>query len=222
MTKVGVILSRGGSPFGAAIQILRDCGYEIEPVVVTDRDCGAEDLCRQLNIPVHRIEEVDKIKFSKECGEFLFKENKVEWAILFFTRLVTSDLYQRGLCINIHPSLLPAFPGLSAIKKAYESKVRLIGVTAHVVDHTIDKGQILCQVVASVSPAGQSIHDYERISFAQKIYIFLIVCELSIKGMLFEHALENQHGKILIISCTKLQKAFNEFLEKEGITWSQQ
>jgi phosphoribosylglycinamide formyltransferase-1 len=51
-----------------------------------------------------------------------------------------------GKIINIHPSLLPAFKGLNAIEQAFESGVKITGVTTHFVDKTLDGGKIIDQI----------------------------------------------------------------------------
>ena len=56
----------------------------------------------------------------------------------------------RDRILNIHPSLLPAFPGLDAIRQAWEHGVRVTGCTVHLVDDTLDGGPILAQSAVDV------------------------------------------------------------------------
>lgn len=58
-----------------------------------------------------------------------------------------------GRILNLHPALLPAFPGLEGPKKALEAGVRVTGVTVHFVDEGLDSGPILLQVPVSVKPS---------------------------------------------------------------------
>lgn len=63
-------------------------------------------------------------------------------------RIITSTLVEPffyGKLINIHPSLLPAFPGIRAIEQAWEYGVKLTGVTVHYVDGGLDSGPIIAQ-----------------------------------------------------------------------------
>lgn len=72
----------------------------------------------------------------------------VEWIVLAgFMRILSSDFVgkYRDKIVNIHPSLLPAFPGTSAIKDAFEYGVKVTGVTVHLVDELMDHGPILSQ-----------------------------------------------------------------------------
>ncbi len=69
-----------------------------------------------------------------------------------FLRIVSADFLAAfpDRVINIHPSLLPAFPGLHAQRQAWEYGVRVTGCTAHVVDAGVDTGPILCQEAVPV------------------------------------------------------------------------
>lgn len=68
--------------------------------------------------------------------------------------------------INIHPSLLPAFPGASAYRQAYERGVKIVGVSAHIVTMDLDEGPIICQDSLKVRP-GESLS--EIIARGQKL-----------------------------------------------------
>jgi phosphoribosylglycinamide formyltransferase-1 len=69
-----------------------------------------------------------------------------------FMRLLSPDFIEayRGRILNIHPSLLPAFPGLDAQRQAIEHGVKVSGCTVHFVDETLDGGPIIVQRVVPV------------------------------------------------------------------------
>jgi len=71
-----------------------------------------------------------------------------------FMRILTEGFVKkfRGRLINIHPALLPAFPGAHAIKDAWDAKVKETGVTVHFVDSGVDTGPIILQEKVSVLP----------------------------------------------------------------------
>jgi phosphoribosylglycinamide formyltransferase 1 len=80
---------------------------------------------------------------------------KIEWIVLAgFMRVLSSGFVDRyrGRIVNIHPSLLPAFPGLDAQKKAWASGVKVTGCTVHLVDGGVDTGPILAQASVPVLP----------------------------------------------------------------------
>jgi phosphoribosylglycinamide formyltransferase-1 len=185
MIKVGLVCSSGGAVFGTAYRLLKSCGYDPKLAVITDRPCGAESLCDDLGVPWKRIEDPSRVQFSTLAANWLFDEQKVEWTGLFFTRLVSQELFSRAPCINFHPSLLPAFPGFGALKAIQSSGSRFVGATAHCVDDSTDGGPILAQVVAPVHHP-TTIATLERISFAQKLYLLLVMCELAERGELLE------------------------------------
>lgn len=211
---------------GAGFCLLRDAGYNPNMAVVTDRPCGAEQLCTRLDIPWKRIEQPSATDFCIEAGNWLFDMQHMEWTALFFTRLVTKELYARAPCVNFHPSLLPAFRGFGALKGVLDTGARFVGATAHRVGELADAGAILAQVVAPV-PTGATLADLERISFAQKVYLFLVMCESADRGEIsalfdgrpaFEGTQVSAWANPALRDVT-LAEAFARFLSDEGIPW---
>ncbi len=85
----------------------------------------------------------------------LLQEAQVEWVIFAgFMRIVTPVLLDTypGKVVNIHPSLLPAFPGTHAQRQAVEAGVKLAGCTVHLVEKEVDAGPILAQAAVPVLP----------------------------------------------------------------------
>jgi phosphoribosylglycinamide formyltransferase 1 len=68
-----------------------------------------------------------------------------------------------GRLINLHPSLLPAFPGANAVRDALAHGVKVTGTTVHLVDHEVDHGPILLQEAVSVLPDDTEATLHERI-----------------------------------------------------------
>ncbi|SEO04580.1 phosphoribosylglycinamide formyltransferase-1 [Amphibacillus marinus] len=95
-----------------------------------------------------------KADFEAEIVKQL-KKAAVEWIILAgYMRLIGTVLLEcfEGRIINIHPSLLPAFPGLDAIGQAFDAGVKVSGVTIHYVDAGMDTGQIIAQQAVAIKP----------------------------------------------------------------------
>lgn len=211
--------------FESAFHILRGVGYDVRAAVVTDRACGVETVCANLEIPFVRIEDPRSEEFSTKAAQWLYDVQCIDWTALFFTRLVGKVLYSRAPCINFHPSLLPAFPGFGALKGVLSSGAKFFGATAHLVDHSIDNGPILAQVIAPIAK-NASMVDLERISFAQKLYLLLIICEAldmeqadsEVRWMDHQSAEANNYANPKLAD-TNLEKAFIRFVRAEGILW---
>ncbi|GAK41707.1 phosphoribosylglycinamide formyltransferase [Paenibacillus urinalis] len=99
------------------------------------------------------------------------EEREIDLVVLAgYMRLLTSVVVDRyaGRLINIHPSLLPAFPGKDAIGQALDYGVKMTGITVHFVDGGMDTGAIIAQRAITVSPEdttetlAASIHELER------------------------------------------------------------
>ncbi|WP_334077726.1 phosphoribosylglycinamide formyltransferase [Paenibacillus sanfengchensis] len=87
-----------------------------------------------------------------------------------YMRLLTSVLVDRyaGRMINIHPSLLPAFPGKDAIGQAWEYGVKVTGITVHLVDGGMDTGAVIAQTAVPLLPDDTIESLEERIHLAEK------------------------------------------------------
>ncbi len=83
-------------------------------------------------------------------------------ALAGFLRILSPAFVDRfpGRVVNVHPSLLPAFPGLDAIGQAMRYGVRVTGVTVHLVDHGLDAGPIVLQEAVGIGP-GESLEELE-------------------------------------------------------------
>src|SRR5262249_31240781 len=109
-----------------------------------------------------------------ETAEQLFvrrlTEAKVDLVVLAgFMRILKGEFLRAfaGRVINIHPSLLPAFPGLEAWKQALDYGVKVTGVTVHFVDQGIDSGPIIAQETVAVLPQDTAEPLHARIQQAE-------------------------------------------------------
>ncbi|MDK2856956.1 MAG: phosphoribosylglycinamide formyltransferase 1 [Verrucomicrobiota bacterium] len=98
-------------------------------------------------------------------------------ALAGFMRIVKAGILTAfaGRIVNIHPSLLPAFPGLEAARQAIDAGVRETGCTVHFVDGGIDTGPIICQRRVPVLPGDtvetlmNRIHEQEHIAYPEAL-----------------------------------------------------
>ena len=98
-----------------------------------------------------------------------------------FMRILKGDFLRAfsGRVINIHPSLLPAFPGLEAWKQALDYGVKVTGCTVHYVDPGIDSGPIIAQDTVPVLPTDTPASLHERIQIAERILYPRVVIALA-------------------------------------------
>jgi phosphoribosylglycinamide formyltransferase 1 len=99
------------------------------------------------------------------------KEAKVDLVVLAgFMRIIKSEFLRAfaGRIINIHPSLLPSFPGLEAWKQALDYGVKVAGCTVHFVDGGVDSGPVIAQETVPVLPGDTAASLHERIQVAER------------------------------------------------------
>lgn len=159
--RLGVLGSGKGSNFRAIMERINDgkLGAEVRIVVSDVEDAGILTFARDYQIPalyVHPGKYRTKLEPEVEQDIVrLFQEAKVELVVLAgFMRVVKRPLLEAfpRRIINIHPSLLPKFPGLDAWKQALEAGERVTGCTVHYVDSGVDTGPIIGQREVPILP----------------------------------------------------------------------
>lgn len=129
-------------------------------------EAKAIEKAKNLNVPVSVI---DRSLFSRKAEFELAMARELErydiqWICLAgFMRILSPDFVGKfeGRIINIHPSLLPAFPGAHGIRDAFEAHVPETGVTVHFVDAGIDTGPIILQKKVKVEE-GETLESLEK------------------------------------------------------------
>jgi formyltetrahydrofolate deformylase len=113
---------------------------------------GSEDTLKsiadELSIPFHTVSyESGSINAEKEILDIIENYNIDLIVLARYMRILTPNFVWRypNRIINIHPSLLPAFPGAFAYVQAYERGAKIVGCTAHFVTEELDQGPIICQ-----------------------------------------------------------------------------
>ncbi|MCO6018320.1 phosphoribosylglycinamide formyltransferase [Carnobacterium divergens] len=150
--KIAVFASGNGSNFEAIVKSMNQ--GEIEGAIVlvfSDRtDAYVLERAKSLQIPVRSFSPkqfTNKVEYEKEILKEL-KAKEVELLVLAgYMRLIGPTLLNAypNRILNIHPALLPEFPGLHGIRDAFEAGVKQTGVTVHYVDNGVDTGPILAQ-----------------------------------------------------------------------------
>jgi len=150
--RLAVLLSGRGSNFLAIQEACADGQLPAEVVVVVSNkeDAAGLEKARAHGIPAYSIEH--KHYSTREAHEAevirVIDEHGAELVILAGYMRLLSPIFvghYRNRITNIHPSLLPSFPGVDAQKQALEHGVKVAGCTVHLVDESLDGGPILVQ-----------------------------------------------------------------------------
>jgi phosphoribosylglycinamide formyltransferase-1 len=152
--KVGVLISGRGSNLQALIDAAADPAYPAEIAIVISNRADAAGLARAeaAGIPYRVIAESDRAAFAAAADRELRAANAGLVALAGFMRLLDTGFVAawRDRMLNIHPSLLPAFPGLHPQRQALAAGVKFSGCTVHFVRAEVDSGPIVAQAVVSV------------------------------------------------------------------------
>jgi formyltetrahydrofolate deformylase len=113
-----------------------------------------EPLAKKANIPFVLVEEKTQQDAEEKIIEICKKYNIDLISLARYMRILSPNFVWRypNRIINIHPSLLPAFPGASAYAQAYERGTKIVGVTSHYVTENLDQGPIIFQDSFNVDP----------------------------------------------------------------------
>jgi len=152
MKRIGIFASGNGSNFQAIIDEIEkgNLAAEIAALVTDKPNCFAVERARNFNIPVFSFDPKNyksKEEYEKEIAFYLIEKNVSLLVLAGYMRLIGDVLLKafHNRIINIHPALLPAFPGKNGIQQAFQYGVKIFGVTVHYVDAGVDTGKIIAQ-----------------------------------------------------------------------------
>ena len=154
--RLAVFISGRGSNLRALIEACTDPCYPAQvKLVISDRgDAPGLAYAVAANIPTTIVAHRDRAEFAVMADARL-RATEIQLVCLAgFMRLLDAEFVEawRDRMINIHPSLLPAFPGLHAQRQALAAGVRFAGCTVHFVRPEVDTGPIVGQAVVPVHP----------------------------------------------------------------------
>ncbi len=154
---LGILISGRGSNLEAILTAVAEQKLDATPRVVVSNRAGALGLerARQRDIATRVVPHADfasRELFDQAIVDVLREYEVDTVALAGFDRLITPVLLDAfpGHVVNIHPALLPSFPGLHAQRQALDYGARVTGVTVHLVDEQMDHGPILAQAAVPV------------------------------------------------------------------------
>ena len=162
LLKLAILISGRGSNMRAILNAVKNQGIPIKPVVVISNKPSARGLriAKRFGVKTEIVEskgfqgsrwEYDQ-KIIDVLNRYRITPKNSLICLTGFMRILSPEFIKKykNRILNIHPAILPAFPGLDAQKRAIDSGVRYSGCTVHFVDEGIDTGPILVQKVVKV------------------------------------------------------------------------
>ncbi len=186
MKNLGILLSGRGSNFEAIANNIASGkipNARISVVISNKPDAGGLEIARRMGLEAMAIPSKGKLReeHDREVVDAL-REHKVDLVCLAgYMRLISPWFVQQfpQQILNIHPSLLPAFPGLEAQEQAFAYGVKISGCTVHFVDEELDHGAIIVQKAIAVLDSDDEhtlaarILEQEHAAYSEAINIVL-------------------------------------------------
>lgn len=168
MKRLAIFVSGNGMNMENLLQKGREgkIGAEISLVVSDNPEAYALRRARKYDVECAVIERKrfdSKEAFEAEIRRHL-ERKKIDFVILAgFMRILSPSFVKayRGRILNIHPALLPKFPGAHAIREAWEAKEKVTGVTVHFVDEGVDTGPVILQREVPIEK-GETLESLEK------------------------------------------------------------
>jgi len=159
---IGVLVSGTGTN----LQALLDAGLPVSAVASNTAGVQALDRAERASVPAAVFQEedyADRATRDAAMADWL-AEHGVETVVCAgYMQLLTAGFLRRYACINVHPSLLPAFPGLDAVGQALAAGAYETGVTVHFLDEGVDTGPVIAQERVAIEPGDTAETLYARI-----------------------------------------------------------
>lgn len=176
--KIAIFASGSGSNFEAIAKACKKGRIKAEVALCVCDQPGAyvTERAKRMEIPVlelHPKSFPSKADYEKMILDELQKHGVEFIALAGYMRIIGDVLLEtyQGKIVNIHPSLLPAFPGVDAIGQALEYGVKIFGVTVHYVDQTLDGGKIISQ--AAIPYEGNDREELEAMVHAREHALYV-------------------------------------------------
>ena len=182
MKRIVILISGRGSNMQAILDAKLDA--QVCAVISNNPAAGGLEVASRAGVATKVVNHRDfagRAEFDRALGETIAGYDPDLVVLAGFLRILTADFIDRfqGRIMNIHPSLLPAFPGLETHRRALEHGVRLHGCTVHFVTAALDGGPIIVQAAVPVKTGDDEatlaarVLEQEHIVFPQAIRWFL-------------------------------------------------
>jgi formyltetrahydrofolate deformylase len=152
--RMAVLASRETHCLEALMRACRSGKLKADPAILVSNHREMAREARRWRLPFFHADFKDHARSEEKVMKAL-ADSEADLAVLARFMRILSPRFAwrwRNRIINIHPSLLPAFPGAAAYRQAYDHGVKVVGVTAHFVTPDLDGGPIICQDALKLRP----------------------------------------------------------------------
>jgi len=155
---IAVMVSGKGSNLMAMLDAIADgsCPVRVKVVIANRTDAKGLDIARAAGVPQVLFLDpkwyAGRVGFDAACADVIAAAG-CRWIVLAgYMRILSTEFVRRfsGCIVNIHPALLPAFPGAHGVEDALNHGAKVSGCTVHLVEDKLDNGPILAQAVVEV------------------------------------------------------------------------
>lgn len=190
MKKIVVLISGQGTNLQAIIDACRDGSIpaEISAVISNKANAFGLERAKTAKIPTAlflRKNYPDNFSMDDAIGDYIEALNADLIVLAGYMKILSAEFTQRfaGKIINIHPSLLPKFPGLHTYQQALDAGETEHGTTVHFVNEEVDAGAIILQAKVPIF-AGDAVEDIEQRVKIQELQIYPLVVKWFAEGRL--------------------------------------
>lgn len=151
--RIVVLLSGAGSNLAALLR-RDDLGGRVVLVLADRHDAGGLEIAASAGIPAASealSEHADRVSWEAALADRVAGAAPDLVVLAGFMKILSADFVHRWPVLNVHPSLLPAFPGAHAVADALDYGVKLTGCTVHFVDEQVDHGPIVAQAAVEIA-----------------------------------------------------------------------
>ncbi len=206
--KICVLCSTNG---GVLSKLLQDSFFCSKvSFIVSDRVCGVKNVADDFGKEFIVLSPKKGETFS-DCFLNFVQKNEIDYVFAVYTKILKGELLENyeNKILNIHPSILPAFPGLSSFEKAVKAGVRFIGSTVHFIDKGVDTGPVIIQSSVPLDPV---------LSFDELRHkVFIDQCRIVLQAFKWidEGRLRIQNGTVTIKNAN-----FSSYRYSPNLDWS--
>jgi formyltetrahydrofolate deformylase len=155
LKRVAILVSKEPHCLARLLQGHKKGEITADIAVIIGSEGALKGMAEDAKIPFHTVSHTDQAQAEEDILTLIEKYDTDLIVLARYMRILSPNFVWRypNRVINIHPSLLPAFPGAYAYVQAYERGARIVGCTAHFVTEDLDQGPIICQESFKVSQA---------------------------------------------------------------------